>query len=147
LYNNIVPASKLPTGSDYHLFREGIEPKWEDSANSHGGNWLFVSQGTDRSKLDTAWLNVLLAIIGEKFADEIPGAENQICGFVVSVRQKLWRVSLWTRDASVTDVVKQIGTKLKEVLFLEDGGTTEKKIQYISHQAEMEGKKGHLFEL
>ena len=29
LYNNIIPPSRLSPGSDLHLFREGIEPKWE----------------------------------------------------------------------------------------------------------------------
>ena len=29
LYNNISPASALGQGSNYHLFKEGIEPKWE----------------------------------------------------------------------------------------------------------------------
>jgi len=42
LWNNIVPVSKLAHGSNFSLFKEGIEPKWEDPANSHGGKWLFT---------------------------------------------------------------------------------------------------------
>ena len=30
LYNHIEVASKLPSGSDYSLFKEGIFPDWED---------------------------------------------------------------------------------------------------------------------
>ena len=30
LYNHIEVASKLPIGSDYSLFKEGIFPDWED---------------------------------------------------------------------------------------------------------------------
>ena len=30
LYNHIEVASKLPAGSDYSLFKEGIFPDWED---------------------------------------------------------------------------------------------------------------------
>jgi translation initiation factor 4E len=30
LYNHIEVASKLPPGSDYSLFKEGIFPDWED---------------------------------------------------------------------------------------------------------------------
>jgi translation initiation factor 4E len=37
LYNNIIPPSRLSPGSDLHLFREGIEPKWEDPRCEHGG--------------------------------------------------------------------------------------------------------------
>jgi translation initiation factor 4E len=35
--NKVAPASKLPASCNYHLFREGIEPKWEDKANEGGG--------------------------------------------------------------------------------------------------------------
>jgi hypothetical protein len=37
VFNNVLCASKLPQGSNYHLFRAGIEPKWEDKANEQGG--------------------------------------------------------------------------------------------------------------
>ena len=33
LYNHIEVASKLPIGSDYSLFKEGIFPDWEDPRN------------------------------------------------------------------------------------------------------------------
>ena len=33
LYNHIEVASKLPLGSDYSLFKEGIFPDWEDPRN------------------------------------------------------------------------------------------------------------------
>jgi translation initiation factor 4E len=26
--------------SDYHLFKEGISPLWEDEANEKGGKWM-----------------------------------------------------------------------------------------------------------
>ena len=31
LYNNILAPSRLIMGTDFHLFKEGIEPKWEDA--------------------------------------------------------------------------------------------------------------------
>ena len=35
--NNITPTSELALKSDYHLFKKGIRPEWEDSQNKHGG--------------------------------------------------------------------------------------------------------------
>eukprot|EP00960_Hanusia_phi_P030472 748646-Hanusia_phi.AAC.1 len=39
--NNIPPPSKLPVGCNYHLFREGIMPMWEDAHNAKGGKWTY----------------------------------------------------------------------------------------------------------
>jgi translation initiation factor 4E len=30
----------LPT-QDYHLFKEGIKPAWEDTHNARGGLWMM----------------------------------------------------------------------------------------------------------
>jgi len=35
--NNIAKPSTLPVKSDYHLFRYGIKPEWEDPQNRGGG--------------------------------------------------------------------------------------------------------------
>lgn len=39
--NNITPTSELALKSDYHLFKKGIRPEWEDSQNKHGGRFLL----------------------------------------------------------------------------------------------------------
>ena len=37
LFNNVLPASKLTTGCNYHLFKKGVMPMWEDEKNKGGG--------------------------------------------------------------------------------------------------------------
>ena len=34
------PVDERPTVCDYHVFREGIRPMWEDEANVNGGKWI-----------------------------------------------------------------------------------------------------------
>ncbi len=52
-----MPASRLEHGSNYHLFKAGIEPKWEDSANTRGGQWVVTFSNKQRKeKLDKLWL-------------------------------------------------------------------------------------------
>ena len=34
------PVDERPTVCDYHVFREGIRPMWEDDANRDGGKWI-----------------------------------------------------------------------------------------------------------
>jgi translation initiation factor 4E len=33
IFNNLKPASQLSTNSNYHVFREGVIPMWEDPHN------------------------------------------------------------------------------------------------------------------
>ncbi len=54
--------SKLIHGTDFHLFKEGIEPKWEDPKCARGGKWTFTAPKTsNRGSLDTYWLNTVRA--------------------------------------------------------------------------------------
>jgi translation initiation factor 4E len=61
LYNNIKPPSWLSVGTDFHLFKEGVEPKWEDPTCEHGGKWTVLVPKSPNSKqvLDTYWLNAV----------------------------------------------------------------------------------------
>ena len=40
-YNNVLPASKTSPNSNYHLFKDGVVPMWEDEGNKKGGKWII----------------------------------------------------------------------------------------------------------
>ncbi|KAL2923248.1 Eukaryotic translation initiation factor NCBP [Bienertia sinuspersici] len=40
-YCHFARPSSLPSPTDLHLFKEGIRPLWEDSANCNGGKWII----------------------------------------------------------------------------------------------------------
>jgi translation initiation factor 4E len=112
-------------GTDFHLFKEGIEPKWEDDTCAKGGKWTYyVPKQTDADSLDESWLNLLLFMIGEQFS-----APGEICGAVVSVRQKQHRIALWTKTASNEAEQVSVGRHFKSVLDIPE---TE-KIGYMVH--------------
>eukprot|EP01122_Echinamoeba_exundans_P010770 TRINITY_DN4099_c0_g1_i1.p1 TRINITY_DN4099_c0_g1~~TRINITY_DN4099_c0_g1_i1.p1 ORF type:complete len:247 (+),score=73.73 TRINITY_DN4099_c0_g1_i1:312-1052(+) len=115
LFNNLKPASEIQTGSNYHVFKEGVEPKWEDEQNAKGGKWLITLPPKARVKqLDQMWLWALLACIGENFDDD----SDQICGCVVSIRKPGDRIAIWTRDANNEAAQIRIGEKLKAAIGL-----------------------------
>ncbi len=59
LYNHIELASRLASGCDYSLFKEGIKPMWEDERNRRGGRWLINLDKKQRNScLDNFWLEV-----------------------------------------------------------------------------------------
>jgi len=123
LWNNIKGAHELPTGSDYHLFKQGIEPKWEDLANTKGGKWLITFKTTQReTHLNKYWLDTILAIIGNEFEDV-----EEITGVVMSVRKVNDRISIWTQNAAHKERNLAIGQKMKDILEIQG------KISYFSH--------------
>ena len=115
LYNNIIPPSRLSPGSDLHLFREGVEPKWEDPMCEGGGKWTVTLSKGNNQALDSNWLHTVLACIGEQFPDG-----DEICGVVVNVRPKANRIAIWTRTASNEAAQVAIGKQLKEIFGLPD---------------------------
>jgi len=126
LYNHIQLASGLSFGSDYYMFKEGIQPMWEDKSNRDGGRWLInVDKGRRNELLDRYWLELLLAMVGEQF-DEFG---DQICGAVVNIRNKGDKISLWTRDAANDEANRRIGTILKTKI-----GMVVENIFYESHR-------------
>ena len=85
LYNHIEVASRLPPGSDYSLFKEGIFPDWEDKRNAPGGRWMINVDKRQRAEcLDTYWLEILFFLIGEH-ADQHAHQVSNIVVFVMLV--------------------------------------------------------------
>ncbi|KAF4319460.1 hypothetical protein BBO99_00005292 [Phytophthora kernoviae] len=125
LYNNILAPTKLAIGSNYHLFKDGIRPMWEDPVNAKGGKWIFTNPRSRKARLDECWLYVMLSLIGETLQDE-----DDICGAVVSVRKAQDRIAIWSATANAEDRQKAIGRGFR--LALVDIGKNE-TLKYQSH--------------
>ncbi|KAB5566987.1 translation initiation factor eIF 4e-like domain-containing protein [Coniochaeta sp. 2T2.1] len=136
VYNNIAPVSALALKSDYHLFKEGVRPEWEDPQNKHGGKWSYSFKDKRSVDIDELWLHVMLAAIGETLEEEEDG---EVMGVVVNVRKAFFRIGVWTRttgkhipgrgDGDVAggkgrsvdkgrEILLSIGRRFKEVLKL-----------------------------
>jgi translation initiation factor 4E len=46
----------LPYGSNYHLFRTGVKPAWEDAKNTGGGKWTLNVPRGKRDLMNEAWI-------------------------------------------------------------------------------------------
>lgn len=57
LYEQIFKPSRLPMNADFHLFKTGIEPKWEDPECANGGKWSVTSNR--KANLDAMWLETV----------------------------------------------------------------------------------------
>lgn len=90
VYSHLKRPSLLPTVSDYHIFRKGVRPVWEDEANKRGGKWVVRLK---KGVADRYWEDLLLAIVGDQFAE----ASEEVCGAVLSVRSGEDVLNVWTR--------------------------------------------------
>jgi len=91
IYKHLKRPSTLPLVSDYHIFKKGIRPVWEDEENKKGGKWIVRLK---KGVADRYWEDLLFAIIGDQFAE----ASEEVCGAVLSVRNGEDILSIWTRN-------------------------------------------------
>lgn len=144
IQNNITPVSELALKSDYHLFKKGVRPEWEDPQNKHGGKWAYQFKDKRAAPIDDNWLHLMLAAIGETL--ETNEDDGEVMGVVVNVRKGFYRLGLWTKTVGKSipgggegdvaggkgrsaekskDVLMNLGRKFKEVLQLNAGEQVE----------------------
>jgi translation initiation factor 4E len=109
-FNWLKPPSKLERNSNYHLFKSGIKPMWEDEANANGGKWVLTMKNNP-ALLDQCWQWLTMALVGEELDEG-----DEICGAVVSLRSKVDRIQLWMRSKDDVEKVNGIGRKLVKLL-------------------------------
>ncbi|PIN20210.1 putative mRNA cap-binding protein related to eIF-4E [Handroanthus impetiginosus] len=109
-YCHLARPSTLPSPTDIHLFREGIRPLWEDSANCNGGKWIIRFK---KSVSGRFWEDLVLALVG----DQLDCSDN-ICGAVLSIRSNEDVLSVWNRDASDHQAVMALRDAIKRHLKL-----------------------------
>ncbi|KAL1115433.1 hypothetical protein AAG570_007463 [Ranatra chinensis] len=106
LFNHVKPVSLLKHGSDYSLFKDGIRPMWEDSANVNGGRWLInLDKKMSHSKLNEFWLEVAMCMIGECFY----GYNDRVCGATINVRNRGHKIGVWLNSSDNEREVIHIG--------------------------------------
>ena len=108
--NWLKPPSKLDRNSNYHIFKSGIKPMWEDPANSNGGKWVLTMKNNP-SLLDRCWTWLAMALVGEELEEG-----DDICGAVVSLRSRVDRIQVWTRSKDDVERLNGIGRKLVKLL-------------------------------
>ena len=134
MYNHVSKANELALGSNFHFFKQGVRPEWEDSQNEKGGRWVIMIPKTRHGDLDEIWLNTLLACIGEAFEQD----GEEICGAVVSVRRGQDRIALWTRTISKEPCLR-IGKKLRDFWRIPQG----QLFGFQSHEAAARKTSSH----
>ena len=90
VYTHLKRPSTLPSVSDYHIFKKGVRPVWEDEENKRGGKFVVRLK---KGVADRYWEDLLLAIVGDQFGE----AGEEVTGAVLSVRSGEDVLSVWTK--------------------------------------------------
>ncbi|KAF3912889.1 hypothetical protein AA313_de0206661 [Arthrobotrys entomopaga] len=107
VYSHLRKPRNLPHVSDYHFFKQGIRPVWEDNENRKGGKWIIrLKKGVSTRY----WEDLILAIIGDQFGD----TSDEVCGAVLSIRNAEDVLSVWTRTGTATTL--KIRETIKRVI-------------------------------
>jgi len=121
-YNHLVRPNDLPCACDYHLFRAGVKPMWEDEENKQGGKFIVrIPRGKRTSS--RFWEDILLALIGGQF--DVP--DDEICGVVISTRYQKDILALWNKHADSVEEKKKIHAAIKRILNLAEHVVLEYK--------------------
>ncbi|KAG0088607.1 Eukaryotic translation initiation factor 4E type 2 [Podila epicladia] len=110
VYSHLKRPHELPNVSDYHLFKQGVRPVWEDSTNINGGKWIVRLKKGLASRY---WENLIMAVIGDQFE-----VGSEICGIVLSIRGGEDILSIWNQSAHEGRTNLKIRDTLKRILGL-----------------------------
>ena len=120
-YNYLRRPNDLPTTTDYHFFRDGIKPTWEDSSNAKGGKWIIR---LPKGLASRYWEEVILAFIGGQFTG-VP--DDEICGLVISIRYSEDILGVWNKTSSERIIIERLRDAIKKVLQLPPHANMEYK--------------------
>ncbi|KAK9432590.1 translation initiation factor eIF 4e-like domain-containing protein [Lipomyces doorenjongii] len=126
LYSYLARPSALPYTSEYHLFKTGVRPIWEDPTNVNGGKWILkLKKGTG----SIPWESLLLAIIGGEFGNSLG---DEVVGAVISIRREADIISVWNKQGSNGAINLKIRDIIRNVL-----GLSNIAIEYKVHADSM----------
>ena len=119
-YQHIRRPDSLPKCCEFLLFKSGIRPVWEDSANRGGGRFVLHIKRIFANK---TWEDIIIAfIITTKEQDHLNGV-------VINVRSWEVLLSLWMKPMETEEVRDKYRTWIRQSL----GMTDNISIEYKQH--------------
>jgi hypothetical protein len=107
IFQHMKKPSQCPVGTDYHLFKRGIIPMWEDKMNKDGGKLSVL--------LTWKYASLIWEEVAFNFSRGLLPYYENINGIVISMRAKFIVLSFWVK-IKTTHLVEKIRYALSSML-------------------------------
>ncbi|KAF0982249.1 hypothetical protein FDP41_011654 [Naegleria fowleri] len=122
LYTHMKRPYELKVSMDYHLFKQGIKPMWEDEKNKNGGRLMLRCKSGYSARI---WEDLLLSFIGQQFAND-----DDINGVVISIRDNHDIISIWNKNGDDEKIQETLKQDVMNLLNL----PSQTKLEYKAHK-------------
>jgi len=107
-WKDVYAVCPLPMNSNIRMFKDGIEPMWEDPHHANGGQFVITTQITSPEERIKKTLSFLLGVVVGEY-----GHDDHITGAVVSVRPWGIMYHLWNKNCKDKSVIHSIQSRLE----------------------------------
>eukprot|EP00013_Stygamoeba_regulata_P022517 CAMPEP_0177654188 /NCGR_PEP_ID=MMETSP0447-20121125/14172_1 /TAXON_ID=0 /ORGANISM="Stygamoeba regulata, Strain BSH-02190019" /LENGTH=386 /DNA_ID=CAMNT_0019157767 /DNA_START=104 /DNA_END=1264 /DNA_ORIENTATION=+ len=105
------------------LFREGVNPTWEDAAHAEGGQFVFQSPSADTCV--KVWTTIIsLVLLGQL------SSVDDVTGMTLTYKKRTGKVTLWNRNARSWTGIKAVKGQLRR----------EAGAQWVAYKPFVEGR-------
>lgn len=122
LLNHTTKPNNVIQSTNYSLFKNNIQPTWEDLSNINGGRILIPC---NKMNICNYWETCILTLVSNT---KYP----QINGIVLTIRKNNYKMTIWLNTCN-SNVIKSIGRELKKILNYDDSNPNNEKIKFESH--------------
>ncbi|KAG2378744.1 hypothetical protein C9374_007892 [Naegleria lovaniensis] len=122
LYTHMKRPYELKVSMDYHLFKQGIKPMWEDEKNKNGGRLMLRCKSGYSARI---WEDLLLSFIGQQFTND-----DDINGVVISIRDNHDIISIWNKNGDDEKIQETLKHDVMTLLNL----PSQTKLEYKAHK-------------
>ena len=107
VFQHMKQPNQCPVGTEYHIFKKGIVPMWEDNMNKEGGKLTVL--------LTFNYSNLIWEEVAFNFCKGLLPFYGYINGIVISARQKFLILSFWIKTKN-NHIVEKIRFALGNLL-------------------------------
>ena len=107
VFQHLKKPDQCPIGTDYHVFKKGIVPMWEDNMNKDGGKLSVL--------LTWKYANLIWEEVVFNFSKGLLPYYIFINGIVISLRPKFLVLSFWVKTKN-NSIVEKIRNALSNML-------------------------------
>lgn len=108
IHNIIKGPDMLSNFSDYSIFKDNIQPCWEDINNKNGSR-IMILLSKNNYNANFIWINITNYIINSNI--------KNINGVVINIREKVDKIGIWLNNNITSNELMVLKKDINDILF------------------------------